>query len=277
MRADSPVALLAEFAVLAVVFAVAERLAPERARTAYFTRSRAVDWAWWPFSTFVTGNLTRALVVGALAFAVLAGTHRAIDATLLSAWVDGPRWGIGRLPWPLCFAAAIALGDLLNYWNHRLRHTRWLWPFHAVHHSPRALDWLSAVRMHPVDDAVDNVPVGIALLAMGAPLSVWLATGPFLLFFNLWLHANIRCDLGPLRYVLATPSFHRRHHADELAAHACNFAGVLPIWDLAFGTFHMPAEPPVRFGAGDTAVPETLAGQLAFPFRAIADDLSRAG
>jgi len=62
----------------------------------------------------------------------------------------------------------IVVGDLVNYWNHRLRHGRLLWPYHAVHHGPRALDWLSSVRMHPVDDLCDNVPVALVVLGLAS-------------------------------------------------------------------------------------------------------------
>ena len=36
---------------------------------------------------------------------------------------------------------------------HRLLHRPLLWRFHAVHHSSTQVDWLSAVRVHPVNDA----------------------------------------------------------------------------------------------------------------------------
>ena len=43
----------------------------------------------------------------------------------------------------------IALGDLLEYWTHRLSHNvRWLWPLHAIHHSPERLSTVKAGRHH---------------------------------------------------------------------------------------------------------------------------------
>ena len=42
-------------------------------------------------------------------------------------------------------------------------------------------------------------------------------------------------------------------------------SGMFPIWDLIFGTFHMPPNHvPEAFGA--EGVPEDLLGQLAHPF-----------
>jgi sterol desaturase/sphingolipid hydroxylase (fatty acid hydroxylase superfamily) len=257
--------LAVAFVVVAAAFLFAERVRPARAVTPALSRRRLDDWAWWPFSALVTGNLTRALTFGLLAFACVALGYRGAPAAL-PAWLQArPTFGLGRLPMVWQFVAVLALGDLVNYWNHRLRHTRALWRFHAVHHSPTELDWLSSVRMHPVDDAIDNVLVGAVVLAAGAQLPVWLATGPFLLFFDAWLHANLRLELGPLEYLIATPSFHRWHHADERGRRACNFAGVLPLWDLVFGTFYRSERAPAAFGSGDPSMPQRLLPLLAYP------------
>jgi hypothetical protein len=46
-----------------------------------------------------------------------------------------------------------------------------------------------------------------------------------------------------------------------------NFAGLLPLWDVIFGTYYLPRDrSPSSFGT-DTPVPPGLLGQLVFPFR----------
>ena len=89
-------------------------------------------------------------------------------------------------------------------------------------------------------------------------------------------HANVRLSFGSaLDRVLVSPRFHRLHHAiglghesrgqGSLGGH--NYAVLFPLWDLLFGTFHLPAgRKPQRFGV-DEPVPASLAGQLAYPFR----------
>ncbi len=269
VRVDTLGGMAALFVLLGAVFALLERLWPERARAALFSRARLTDWAYWPFSAFVTGNLTRLLTLGSFGAVAFVLGYRGAPRELLS-WLGAEgRFGIGSWPLPVQLLLALFVGDLVNYWNHRLRHTRRLWPFHAVHHAPKTLDWLAGVRMHPVDDAIDNVGVGLVVLGMGTAPALWLATGPFLFFFNMWLHANVPCRLGPLAYVVATPAFHRWHHAEETAATPCNFAGVFPVWDLLFGTFYLPAQHPRTFGPGDTPVPSGLLRQLVFPFKAV--------
>jgi sterol desaturase/sphingolipid hydroxylase (fatty acid hydroxylase superfamily) len=81
------------------------------------------------------------------------------------------------------------------------------------------------------------------------------------------LHANLSWTYGPLRYAIASPAFHRWHHSSAEEGRDRNFAGFFPLWDLLFGTFHMPAgRRPERFGV-DEAVPGGLPGQLVWPFR----------
>ena len=60
---------------------------------------------------------------------------------------------MGRLPWLVQFFLAIFVADLAEYAIHRAFHTvPFLWRFHAIHHSSKALDWLAGSRSHLVDD-----------------------------------------------------------------------------------------------------------------------------
>jgi sterol desaturase/sphingolipid hydroxylase (fatty acid hydroxylase superfamily) len=81
--------------------------------------------------------------------------------------------------------------------------------------------------------------------------------------------------LGPLRFVLASPAFHRWHHTSDEQGLDKNFAGLFPVWDLVFGTFYLPAEQPTAFGVRDE-VPAGFLAQLAWPFRGRAPGASPA-
>lgn len=233
-------------------------------------RSRTNDLAWWVFSPFVTGTLTRIATLG-IVFSVarLAGY-----GALAGDFIDHVRasipWRVWEHPLAIQWLECLAVADLIGYWSHRVRHTKWLWPFHAVHHSPTRLDGLAAARMHPVDDLLDNVFVGLALVLL-AREDVFDLLGATLMVHTVFTHAAVRWDLGPLKYVLVSPTFHRWHHEAAKAIPGCNFAGMFSLWDLVFGTFHCPAgEVPAHFGTPDDPVPETLMGQLAHPFRVLA-------
>jgi sterol desaturase/sphingolipid hydroxylase (fatty acid hydroxylase superfamily) len=153
-------------------------------------------------------------------------------------------------------AEVLLLGDLVGYWVHRLFHGRRLWRFHAVHHGSKDLDWLSAVRLHPVNDVVSRVAQVIPVLLLGFPPMILAAYVPFLTFWAIFLHANVPWSFGPLRYVIASPAFHRWHHTSEEEGR-----------DKNFGTFYLPAgRQPRRFGLADEEVPEGLVAQLVYPF-----------
>jgi sterol desaturase/sphingolipid hydroxylase (fatty acid hydroxylase superfamily) len=58
------------------------------------------------------------------------------------------------------------------------------------------------------------------------------------------LHTELVRSLGPLEWVLNTPSHHRAHHSRDKNWLDCNFGGVLIVFDRMFGTFR--PEPPER-------------------------------
>jgi sterol desaturase/sphingolipid hydroxylase (fatty acid hydroxylase superfamily) len=105
------------------------------------------------------------------------------------------------------------------------------------------------------------------IVALGYNVSAVAAFTAFTTFYAITLHANLRWTYGPLRYAIASPAFHRWHHTCAVEGQDKNFAGFLPVWDLMFGTFHMPrGRQPELFGVADP-VPGGLIGQLVYPFR----------
>ena len=158
--------------------------------------------------------------------------------------------------------------DFLLYWFHRLYHGANLWKYHAVHHSSEELDWISAARFHPVNILLGTVLVDVALLLAGISPNVMLWVGPFTTASSAFVHANLNWTLGPFKYVIAGPVFHRWHHTAADRGGNMNFAGTFPIWDLMFGTFYMPKnELPDRYGVADANFPESFGAQLLYPFR----------
>jgi len=94
------------------------------------------------------------------------------------------------------------------------------------------------------------------------------ALAPFNIAYSALVHANLKWTFGPLKYVLASPVFHRWHHTSEEEGLNKNFAGAFPWIDVLFGTFHMPPkEQPTVFGVAGSSVPESFLRQLVYPFR----------
>jgi sterol desaturase/sphingolipid hydroxylase (fatty acid hydroxylase superfamily) len=97
---------------------------------------------------------------------------------------------------------------------------------------------------------------------------VMLAYVPSLTLYAIFLHANVPWSFGRLKYVIASPIFHRWHHTSEREGLNKNFAGLFSAFDCLFGTFYAPdGKQPVEFGVSDERIPSTLWGQLIYPFR----------
>lgn len=166
------------------------------------------------------------------------------------------------------FAEALLVGELFHYLSHRAAHQiTFLWRFHAIHHSVEEMDWLAAVRLHPFDRLFTKTATIIPVYALGFSKETF---GLFLVFVGLhalFIHSNVRFRFGFLRYVIATPQNHHWHHAVEPEARNKNMGGLLPIFDIMFGTFYVPkGKVPAQYGLDDP-VPAGYLGQLAYPLR----------
>ena len=81
----------------------------------------------------------------------------------------------------------------------------------------------------------------------------------------IFIHANVRMNFGPVRWLIATPQFHHWHHAHEPRAYNTNYAGEFPILDALFGTLYLPADRwPAQYGI-DESEPAGYLRQLAWP------------
>ncbi len=239
-----------------------QKLWPANPLQPRWRKDSRTDLTYWFLTPLATKALTRVLIYGLFALAALC-----LGAETIQQWLH-PKGVLARQPTWLQVVELLLLGDSIGYWSHRLFHHRPLWAFHAVHHSSTQLDWLSAVRLHPVNDVVSRLLQVALLLPLGFASKVMAAYVPFLTFYAILLHANVRWSLGPLRYVIASPTFHRWHHTSEREGLDKNFAGLFSFLDLLFGTFYMPkGRQPECFGVAGKPLPATVFGQLAYPFR----------
>lgn len=178
---------------------------------------------------------------------------------------------IASQPVVVQFFEAMLVADLCGYFSHRAFHQiPALWRFHQIHHSSRALDWLAGSRLHIVDVIVTRAIGFAALYAAGFSQAATYAYLTFVSFHAVFIHANVRFDFGPLRWLLVTPQFHHWHHSAQREAIDKNFAVHLPIIDRVFGTLHLPgARWPDRYGIEGDPVPDGFAAQLLYPLRRV--------
>ena len=248
--------------LVGLVFYFIERVMGARRRPGFFRSGMLTDAVYF-FTAELFKQASRMLLIGPFILLVVLGltTGEAVKAGLYRGF--GP---VSAQPVWLQAIEIYILADFLGYWIHRLFHTAGWWPFHAVHHSSEELDWLSSVRVHPLNEAVDKFAPAVPILFLGFDPSVRVGVTGCLTFYAIFLHADVDWDFGPLRSVVSTPVFHRWHHSKDPQAIDKNFAGLLPLWDILFGTYYMPRDRlPQNFG-----VPELVSkgyfGQLWHPF-----------
>jgi len=256
---------LATLVVLSAIFFLVERVAGRgrNREQPVFRQGWLTDVVYWFTTILLTKPFVRLMFILPLSLLLIAGIT-SVDAMKRGAYSGfGP---LSRQPVWLQAIEVYLLVDFCNYWTHRLFHRGRWWPFHAVHHSSTDLDWLGSLRVHPVNDLVTKLTQATPVLLLGFNPLVTLSTAPFLTFYAIFLHANVNWDFGPLRSVVATPVFHRWHHSREREAWDKNFAGLLPLWDILFGTYYMPrGRYPENFGINEP-MPAGWTGQFVEPF-----------
>jgi sterol desaturase/sphingolipid hydroxylase (fatty acid hydroxylase superfamily) len=128
--------------------------------------------------------------------------------------------------------------DLQFYVKHRIEH-RFFWRFHAVHHSIRHLS--AANSYHHWTEALMNLIVAVPLLFTDISIGPTLGVLMFLFVYQqFYIHSSARPHFGPVRWLLVDNVYHRIHHSKEPEHHHRNFGAMTPLWDLVFGTLHMP-------------------------------------
>jgi len=254
LSADLIFATAGAFLLLFSAFVPLERLFPARPGQRVFRPDWRSDCAYFLGQYLVWSSLA-VLALSAIA--------------LLCRWTVPAEFRaiVASQTWWLQAVEVIILCDLSVYWAHRLSHrVEFLWRFHSIHHTARHLDWLAAHREHPVDGIYTQMAVNLPAFILGFPLET---IAGFIAFRGLWaifIHSNVRVKLGPLRYFLGAPEFHHWHH--ELSRNsACNFANLMPILDVIFGTFYGPKDRyPEEFGIREYTPPGYF-HQILHPFR----------
>lgn len=173
---------------------------------------------------------------------------------LISAFCQGcvcavARWsedrGIGvmnAVPVPSALRVGVGLLvlDFVAYAWHRANHKfRFLWRFHAVHHSDQFLDASTAFRFHPGEIVISLVARIAVVVIFGISVPGILLFEIAYVFFNLFEHGNIRLSSNiesTIENIFLTPALHRKHHSVVYCELNSNFGTIFSFWDRTFGT-----------------------------------------
>jgi sterol desaturase/sphingolipid hydroxylase (fatty acid hydroxylase superfamily) len=197
---------------------------------------------------------------------LVVSTHFAHDTF---AWAISPslQAHVVALPAVVRFVLVILAADAVEYASHRAYHeVPLLWRIHAVHHSPEYMDWLSGSRLHFIEPLVTRAFVLVPIVLLGFPQDTIFAYLIFISVQSVLIHSNIKVKAGWLRYVVVTPQFHHWHHASDAEAIDKNYTAHTPLFDMLFGTWHLPRDRwPVKYGTVKP-IPGGMLGQFLHPF-----------
>jgi sterol desaturase/sphingolipid hydroxylase (fatty acid hydroxylase superfamily) len=248
--------------VAAIVLTPAERFAPAHPQPLFLRKGLLLDCAYWFMTPLLTRCITGAVLAALLfVFAFCVGFEK-FSADFLTRGF-GP---ISRQPLWLQAIEILLISDFVDYWTHRTLHRSSLWRIHAVHHSPEEMNWISSSRVHPLNDLITRCFQLLPILVFGFSAVAIMSVVPLVAFYVMFLHANLRWDFGPLRWVLVSPAYHRWHHTSDEEGLDKNFAGIFPIWDVLFGTAYFPRALPRKYGLKGKQMPESFVEHMLFPF-----------
>ncbi|PSB58024.1 sterol desaturase family protein [Chamaesiphon polymorphus] len=248
--------------IIAIVFIPLERLCAQQ-KQPVLRKEFFIDLGYY----FLNSLLPKLLLI--IPMSIVAAAVHQIEPSGIYTWV-------AALPLRVRFVLAIIVGEFGAYWGHRWSHEiPWLWRFHAIHHSSEEIDWLVNTRAHPLDMFFGRFTglVPIYLLGLAQPTADSADIVPLLYsvvgtVWSFWVHANMNWRFGFIERLLATPAFHHWHHTNDGAEYINkNYAAILPIIDILFGSFYLPKHRwPQKYGI-EMPIEPSLTGQLLQPLK----------
>jgi sterol desaturase/sphingolipid hydroxylase (fatty acid hydroxylase superfamily) len=240
------------YLALAVILCLLERVMPHERRWLAHDGQMRADLS---HTLFNKGVVQMIIVV-----TTLTGFGHAMSTTGPHFWPTG---------WPMAAQVVFALVvmEFGLYWQHRLAHeVRFLWPFHAVHHSAPRLWFFNTGRFHIVDTALSLLFGLPLLLLLGVPNGVLSWAAAITAYIGLLTHCNVEMRCGPLNLIFNTPNLHRWHHSRDLREGNKNYGENITLFDHLFGTyFYSDRQPPADIGIAEP-MPRRFLEQLGAPF-----------
>ncbi|HEX3322974.1 MAG TPA: sterol desaturase family protein [Terriglobales bacterium] len=244
---------LLDMFLMAVIYVPLEALWPQYPAQGTFRKEWTLDVVYFMSTHFP---------IQVLSFLVL------LPATQLTKYLGVPvlQHVIARMPWILQFFLAVVIADLAEYFIHLALHkVPFLWRFHAIHHSSKALDWIAGSRSHFVDDTLVRGFILVPLM-FGFSQSIIFAYLIFVTLHATWTHCNFGPNAKWLEEFLVMPRYHHWHHTSQKEGIDKNFAIHFPWIDKIFGTYYFPNHWPEKYGLDGEELASGFWGQTIGPF-----------
>jgi len=237
---------LLDMLLMAIIYVPLERIWPQYPEQGTFRNEWTLD---------VVYFMSTHLPIQVLSFLVLLPATQAVKYL----GVPALQHAIARMPWLLQFFVAVIVADVSEYFVHYALHKiPFLWRFHAVHHSSKALDWIAGSRSHFVDDTLVRGFILVPMM-LGFSQSIIFAYLIFVTLHATWTHCNFGPNAKWLEKFLVMPRYHHWHHTSQKEGIDKNFAIHFPWIDKLFGTYYYPDHWPDRYGLdGEQIAPDFL-------------------
>ena len=248
--------------VFGILFSVLARFMPCNPNQPLWRKDMLTDALYYFTSPFLQQ-------IGRIFFIAVASVilHQLFSDDTLKGYFSTGYGPVGELPIWAQAAAVFIITDIMLYGIHRWFHSEKMWRWHAIHHSSKQIDWLSAHRFHFVNVWLSFTMVDIFLLSVGFSPEATACMATFNALYSAMVHANLNWTFGPFKYTFASPVFHRWHHTMQKEGLNKNFAPTFPILDIMFGTFYMPEDKlPSKYGVHGANIPHTFLAQQNWPF-----------
>jgi sterol desaturase/sphingolipid hydroxylase (fatty acid hydroxylase superfamily) len=143
--------------------------------------------------------------------------------------------------WVIAFVAVDACYYAFHLASHRVMIA---WATHAPHHSSEDYNLAVALRQGPLQPICSRF-FYLPLAFCGVPFEMFAVLVSVNTLYQFWIHTELIDRLGPLEWIINTPSHHRVHHGCNGRYLDKNHGGILIIFDRLFGTFVDEADTPI--------------------------------
>jgi hypothetical protein len=162
----------------------------------------------------------------------------------------------------------VVISDLYTYTFHRLQHAiPFLWAMHSFHHSANALTFVTGARHLWMERVMASAILPIMPILFQIPPDMLLIVSLIHFFPDTCAHLNVRFPMGRMITVLNSPQWHRIHHSVMPEHRDKNFASLLPLWDVLFGTAWIPKPDEYPATGFDPPVRVSVIAGVIWPFR----------
>lgn len=233
-----------------------ERIAPYRKGLPFFREGFWVDLVWY---TLIQSYFLKILIFDY----IISAAQRHFD------WTDFQLVKSWSLAAQVIFFTVTH--DIYIYLFHRFQHSNKIfWRIHEAHHSGKQVDFLAGSRSHVFEIIINQTIEFAPIILLGADPAVVPIKALIDAMFGMFIHANIRVNLGKLKYIINTPQLHLWHHANYTEVFHANFSTKFSVWDYLFGTAYdpgyQPGNKPNNWGLG-YSFPKDYFLQHAFSFK----------